>query len=584
MAINPYTFVKRNGLYTFYKNGTAVVEDILDPRIEKVVFKDEQGYECTRFYYFDEQLFLFMKKETQYEQPLSARYRSTYHTIYKASNDGEQKPTQPETPTDPKPQPEKPSPEKPTEPGKPEEKPEGKPEGKPETPQPPDGAKNHTEHKKTEQSDPKYDEACKKGDQAKASSDQAISGVLQTPQQGFGNVPDKSKVNELTQNTGMYGGGVTNLVYPSDLVTNQYGYNGCYTVLFITEHQDSTISKIKGATDVKYVETAIGSEVLEMAKKDPEFINTLTTLAGSVVGAGVATKVAQFLRVNKVAGAVGQVTTGGAKGAQLTAHAATVAGGAASGATSAAAEVNNELKQMKVAIALPTPAITDTHQLEWEAQNSMLGTGLMQAAVALKNTSIPATKFESGDGFLGFMTGAVNYLAERGQAIGGAIANETVQEGLGASAIHAMAQTGIGSSMLRLAGKAANTRKEMIFQDVALREFQMKFQMAARSPDDMKNIESIIRVLKYHAYPELTPNNFMWIYPALFDIVHYYRDGVNYHMPRHATSVLKSIAIDYSNGQGGVSVHHDGSPVMITLDLTFMEIAMLNRQSIAKGY
>lgn len=570
MAINPYTFVKRNGLYTFYKNGTAVVEDILDPRIEKVVFKDEQGYECTRFYYFDEQLFLFMKKETQYEQPL-ARYRSSYRTTYRAASGDEQKPTQPPPPT-----------EKPTDPGKPN--PPQLPDG-PNVPGVGDGkVVYNTEHKKIETVDPKYDAACKKGDQAKASSDQAVSGVLQTPQQGFGNVPDKSKVNELTQNTGMYGGGVTNLVYPSDLVTNQYGYNGCYTVLFITEHQDSTISKIKGSTDVKYVESAIGSEVLEMAKKDPEFVNTLTTLAGSVVGAGVATKVAQFLQVNKIAGAVGKVTTGGAKGAQLTAHAATVAGGAAAGATSAAAEVNNELKQMKVAIALPTPAITDTHQLEWEAQNSMLGTGLMQAAVALKNTNIPATKFEGGNGFLDFMSGIANYAVERGQAIGGAIANETVQEGLGASTIHAMSQTGIGSSMLRLAGKAANTRKEMIFQDVALREFQMKFQMAARSPEDMKNIESIVRVLKYHAYPELTPNNFMWIYPALFDIVHYYRDGVNYHMPRHATSVLKSIAIDYSNGQGGVSVHHDGSPVMITLDLTFMEIAMLNRQSIAKGY
>ena len=217
---------------------------------------------------------------------------------------------------------------------------------------------------------------------------------------------------------------------------------------------------------------------------------------------------------------------------------------------------------------MPTPVLTDSHRMVWDSQSAMLGAGLMQVGSSV-------VKGWSQDGAQA-ATGDANASAGR--------AFEMAMTGIEAATLHGMSQTGVGSTLTRMVGKTANTRKEAIFQDVDMREFQMSFQMAARSTEDMKNIESIIRVLKYHAYPELTANNFMWIYPALFDIVHYYRDDINYHMPRHATSVLKSITVDYSNGNGAVSVHHDGSPVLIKLDLSFMEITQLNRGSIAKGY
>lgn len=496
MAINPYAFIKSNGLYTFYKNGQPVVHDIIDPTIDKQVYTDSEGVKHTVFLYTDHDLYQYMKLES------------------KGSKETQKNNTSREAVASPYPL------------------------------------------------EPTEEVSVKKNEQAKHSSEQATSGVMQTPQQGYGNVPDRNKVNELTQNTGMYGGGVTNLVYPSDLITNKYGYNGCYTVFFITEHEEATIAKAHQNTDKKYIESAETSDVLQLAQNDKEFADWVMKGAGLFAGAGVG----GLDLVQSVATFIGK-SVGAAKVFSLSA----VGAGAVAGATSAIAEANSDLKQMKVAIALPTPVLTDSHRMVWDSQSAMFGAGLMQVGAEI----FGAAKGWSQDGAQA-AAGDANSSAGR--------AFEMAMSGIEASALHGMSQSGLGSTLTRMVGKTANTRKEAIFQDVDMREFQMSFQMAARSTEDMKNIESIIRVLKYHAYPELTANNFMWIYPALFDIVHYYRDDINYHMPRHATSVLKSITVDYSNGNGAVSVHHDGSPVLIKLDLSFMEITQLNRGSIAKGY
>ena len=108
--------------------------------------------------------------------------------------------------------------------------------------------------------------------------------------------------------------------------------------------------------------------------------------------------------------------------------------------------------------------------------------------------------------------------------------------------------------------------------------------MIARSVEDTNNIKKIIRVLKYHQYPELTMDNFLWIYPAEFDVVHYYRDKPNEYMPRHATSVLQEVSVNYGDGEDVMNLHYDGSPLNVGLELRFTEIVQLNKASILQGY
>lgn len=523
MAINPYAFVKINSAYIFYKNGKPVVHEIIDPFIDQSEYEDVDGRQWIKFTYYDKALFDFMANDVDYIPPLSLRahaQQNAYEMIFeKPININGFYSTRDDSNSN--------------------------------------AADNQSKIDATKQS--------------KEASDRALSmsGVMQTMQEGYGNVPNKAKISSLVSNTGMYGGGITNLVYPSDLIANQFSYNGCYTVFFITEQSDSTIASVKENTEeTKYIESAETSDILQLAAKNPEVAEWLAKGAGIIGGASFGASAASSKIAQSFIGALG-TKAGMAKLAQQGGVVVGAYAGAELGSVVADALLSKGTKQLKVAIALPTPAIVDSHRMVWESQNSMLGSGLFNAATAVAGTG--STAFLQEGNFFDSM----NMILDRGQ--------DVAKEGAQAMALNGM-KTGIGTVGSRLAGKAANTRKEAIFKDVEMREFSMKFQMAARSTKDMENIESIIRVLKYHAYPELTANNFMWIYPALFDIVHYYRDDVNYHMPRHATSVLRSISIDYSNGNGSVSVHHDGSPTLVTMDLNFMEITLLNRNSIAKGY
>ena len=426
-------------------------------------------------------------------------------------------------------------------------------------------------------------------DQATKASQQSATTnapLMNTVRDGFGAMPNKDKVDSLTNNTGAYGGGIGSLVYPSDLITNTYGYNGCYTVFFISENQGTSaagkLEKLKVGT--KYNNTAedgaiagqmknVGSETYE--KLSSIGVGALAGFTMFKAGAKGAEKVIKAVKPQPSA-------SGGVRGSVYAEGGGIFAGGFAGWFVGKNANElsifrdNSQYVQLNVAIALPTPRIEDKHTLRWEEKEATIAGGALQLLQGV-NHADPG-RLMSLDG-LDEIKRIANLTDERGNKLA-----ESAKGALEAFTLSTVGNKAINPALSVIAGRKVNPRKEQLFNDVGWRTFTMQFDLAARSAKDMENIESIIRVFKYHAYPELTPGNYMWIYPAHFDIVHYYRNEVNYHMPRHATSVLTNIDVDYSGGQNFISVHHDGSPVLIKLTLTFAEIAILNRDSIAKGY
>lgn len=366
---------------------------------------------------------------------------------------------------------------------------------------------------------------------------------------GYGQVPQRSQIKTLVQNVQGYGSGLSNLVYPLDLLDDDttHRYNGSYTVMYISEHKDSTISHVRNfTTDQKYINNQ-GSSLASLSKSA---ISTTSEIAGAAAGLKLGESGTKGVK-SLLSATLGKGITSG-----LAATALTTVGGAIGGATLASwiTEVNTDFKQLKMAIALPTPAITDQHTLEWDFKDTMVGAGLAQL-------------IDKGqtDGYMKAMFDSAKDIAQVG-------------------AMKVMNSMGAADTLNRALGKAPNTRREQIFQNVGFRSFTLEYSLAARDRDEVASIESIIRVLKYHAYPELSPSTFLYIYPAQFDIVHYFGTGVNSHMPRHATSVLKSINIDYAGGNSFISLHQDGSPVIINLKLEFVELAILNKDSIRRGY
>ena len=95
-------------------------------------------------------------------------------------------------------------------------------------------------------------------------------------------------------------------------------------------------------------------------------------------------------------------------------------------------------------------------------------------------------------------------------------------------------------------------------------------------------------MFRFHMAPELRSdhNRFMTL-PSEFDIHYMYQaeDGKaseNDYYNKISTCVLSNCKVDYTPDK--VTSHADGSPVRITMSLTFKETEMLTKQRINEGY
>jgi hypothetical protein len=138
-------------------------------------------------------------------------------------------------------------------------------------------------------------------------------------------------------------------------------------------------------------------------------------------------------------------------------------------------------------------------------------------------------------------------------------------------------------------GKADNPHMEVLFDKAEMREFTYNFTFMPRNEGERDDVQRIIQMFRFHMAPELRSdhNRFLTL-PSEFDIHYMYQaeDGKaseNDYYNRISTCVLTNCKVDYSPGQK-VASHADGSPVRITMSLTFKETEMLTKQRINEGY
>ena len=135
-------------------------------------------------------------------------------------------------------------------------------------------------------------------------------------------------------------------------------------------------------------------------------------------------------------------------------------------------------------------------------------------------------------------------------------------------------------------GKVINPMLDMIYTSPAFREFRFDFMFYPRSQNEAKEVNSIIRKLKFHQAPELdvTKEGFFLIPPSEFDIKFYCNGAENPNIPKISTCVLTSIDVDYApngwsayemNGNSGPTDGGTGMPVGIRMGLQFKETEVL---------
>ena len=385
-------------------------------------------------------------------------------------------------------------------------------------------------------------------------------------------------------NNSIYGGSAS-LVYPNDLIGENGGspfYNNSYTVFFISEHKTNQFAKKKGAVayDAFEVYNKKGwAQESNVNNIDPnghkelyQGVNgalayfTINKLYSNTIGPMVKGAMQSFTGSEAIAG-VGEAMSNGVK--QIVSL-----GGAAGAAFNPYINDNNlDYVQLKTCIVLPTPSIEQSNKIQWKTESGIFNAVASSLAkIGNDHNGKDVASKQASDAAHGIEPNLIGEKWTRDMKL----ASDAV-----AASILAGDQE-IGGYMGRRSGFAPNPRKEQMFDDLDFRTFGFEYKMFARNKKEFETIEQIIKTFRYHALPGVVPSTFLYVYPAQFDVVHYYGNGINPHMPKHTTAVLTSIDVKYGN-QDSISFQENGEPTLITINLQFQEIAIVTKRDVLEG-
>lgn len=349
--------------------------------------------------------------------------------------------------------------------------------------------------------------------------------------------------------------------YPADLMGSPV-YGGNYVIFYINVNVDSKLLKENGGT------AQITDDKSFTRERGPLLAENLSR--GGIVAAGISENIAR-------GGAAGGIVGGSSSGPGLINRSAGAAAGGLKGAALAGApgaiglgvaaalagSTNRQQQRLKTAIALHTPnQLQIRYGMQWSEEDT--GTALLlplAGGAALKALGNLAT----------------GNLATSGQQARDAAAG-VAAFGLGGGIPGT--NTGVVSAAT---GLAFNPRKEQIFKGVDFRSFQFEYQFFPRNATESRAVLEIIKTFKVHMHPEFKDSNkFLYIYPSEFDISYFTHGMENTAIHKHTSCVLTEMTVNYTpNSQ--FTTFADGTPTQINIQLTFRELAQLDKDMVAGG-
>jgi hypothetical protein len=123
--------------------------------------------------------------------------------------------------------------------------------------------------------------------------------------------------------------------------------------------------------------------------------------------------------------------------------------------------------------------------------------------------------------------------------------------------------------LARTGGQILNPNMELLFNGVTLRTFRFSFKMTPRDSKESEQVKLIIRSLKKNMAAK--PDGTFLKSPNIFDLV--YRQGPGDHKFLHKfkPAALTDMSVNYT-GENVYATYHDGTPISISMDLTFKEL------------
>jgi len=229
-------------------------------------------------------------------------------------------------------------------------------------------------------------------------------------------------------------------------------------------------------------------------------------------------------------------------------------------------------------ILLPIPAsLQDTNNVRYDSSNL---NGLAAAGVELAEGSMKAIDFtkpvqqqadalrDAAGGFKGRVVDGVGSPSA---------AKDIIIKSLASAAVNQFgANTNFNQLLARSTGEILNPNMELLFGGPTLRNFRFQFKFTPRNEKESEQVRLIIRAFKRNMAPQaqggqLNSGNWFLKTPNVFKLR--YRTGRNDHpfLNKFKQCFLSDVQTTYT-ADGVYSTYDDGTPVSMTLDLSFKEI------------
>jgi len=145
------------------------------------------------------------------------------------------------------------------------------------------------------------------------------------------------------------------------------------------------------------------------------------------------------------------------------------------------------------------------------------------------------------------------------------------------------------------AGMASSTAKKNVnpyvsqaFESMQRRQFRFTWLLTPKSIDELRSVETIIRLFRWHMHPLLEDGESFLQYPSQVDVKFNVPGGENKWLPKIATCVIKSFETNYTpNNQWATSNAGDGNegaPYQFQISVVVEEVVPLVKTDILRGY
>jgi len=149
-----------------------------------------------------------------------------------------------------------------------------------------------------------------------------------------------------------------------------------------------------------------------------------------------------------------------------------------------------------------------------------------------------------------------------------------------------IALPGFGAAIDKGLGRSVNPNAELVFKSVPFRTFSFPYEFTPKNEKEKENVQKILSMFKFHMMPEKFSQGYLSA-PSQFQITYMYRDGANMYIPKISRCALTDFSVDYS--PEGVFTTFKGdnkgaAPVLTKVDMTFTEMEIMTKETIAEGF